>query len=109
MARRVITYPSPDDLIGAIVTNIQPAGFFVPTPFAAGVGTKLLIRIILELEGEAADPPAAVVASIIQDAHTLSTKSMGMSVKIQKPTPAQGAGISEIFDATPDEKLGLGG
>ena len=65
------------------------------------------MRLSLEEEGEAADVPVTVVTSITQGAHTLSTMSMGMSVKILKPTRAQGAGISKLFSAMLDRKLGL--
>ena len=62
----VLSYKSRDALVDSIVINIQPAGFFVPTPFAALVGTTFLIRPILEQEGECADIPATVVTSITQ-------------------------------------------
>ncbi len=107
--RLVVTYASRDALIDSIVTNIQPAGLFVPTPFVANVGTHFLLRVNLAQEGEAADIPAIVVTSITQGAHTLSTMGMGMGIKILKPTPAQGAGISKIFASTLDVDLGLVG
>lgn len=44
------------------------------------------MRVSLVQEGETADIPASVVTSITQGAHTLSAMSMGMSVKILKPT-----------------------
>ena len=107
--RLVVAYKNREHLIESIVSNIQPAGFFVPTPFAAEVGTTFLVRLSLEEEGEVADVPIVVVTSITQGAHTLSTMSMGMSVKIQKPTRAQGAGISKLFASMLDQKLGLAG
>lgn len=106
--RLLVEYASREALLDAVVSNIQPAGFFVPTPFAAEVGTRFLIRLSLEQEGEAADVPATVVTSIVQGAHTLSTMSMGMSVKILKPSRAQGAGISKLFAGMLDRSLGLG-
>ena len=108
-SRLLISYRSRDRLLEAVVSNIQPAGFFIPTPFAAEVGETFLIRISLEEEGEVADVPAVVVTSISQGAHTLSTMSMGMSVKILKPSRTQGAGISKLFASTLDAKLGLAG
>jgi len=107
--RLLIEYKSRDHLIESIISNIQPAGFFIATPFAADVGVHFLIRASLEEEGEAADIPCTVVTSITQGAHTLSTMSMGMSVKILKPTPAQGAGISKLFGSMLDTSLGLPG
>jgi hypothetical protein len=109
LTRLVIPYRSRDALIDSIVANIRPAGFFVPTPFAAEVGTPFLVRISLDQEGECADIPATVVTSITQGAHTLSTLNMGMSLKIVKPTRAQGVGISKIFASLLDEDLGLSG
>jgi hypothetical protein len=50
-----------------------------------------------------------VSTSITQGAHTLSTLSMGMGVKILKPTRAQGQGISKLFQSFFDERLGLTG
>lgn len=105
----LISYKSRESLIDSIVSNIRPAGLFVPTPFAADVGTPFLLRVSLDQEGESADIPATVVTSITQGAHTISTLNMGMSVKILKPTRAQGAGISQIFDSRLDEDLGLVG
>ena len=107
--RLVIVYRTREHLLGSIVSNIQPAGFFIPTPFAAEVGTSFPLRLSLEEEGDAADVPATVVTSITQGAHTLSTMSMGMSVKILKPSRAQGAGISKLFASLFDAKLGLAG
>ena len=107
--RLLVEYGTRDHLIESIVSNILPVGFFVPTPFAAEVGTVFLVRISVEQEGETADVPAVVVTSITQGAHTLSTMSMGMSLKIVRPTPGQAAGISKIFGRALDAKLGLSG
>jgi Tfp pilus assembly protein PilZ len=107
--RLLVEYKSRDHLIESIISNIQPAGFFIATPFAADVGSHFLMRVSLVQEGETADIPASVVTSITQGAHTLSAMSMGMSVKILKPTPAQGAGISKLFASMRDAPLGLAG
>ncbi|MEM9177425.1 MAG: hypothetical protein AAGC67_19595 [Myxococcota bacterium] len=107
--RLVVGYRNREHLLDSIVSNLQPAGFFVPTPFAAEVGATFLMRLSLGEEGETADVPVVVATSITQGAHTLSTMSMGMSVKILRPTPAQGAGISKLFGAALDERLGLAG
>ena len=107
--RLLIEYKHREHLIESIISNIQPAGFFIATPFAADVGSHFLLRVSLVREGETADIPAAVVTSISQGAHTLSTMSMGMSVKILKPTRAQGAGISKVFGSMLDAPLGLAG
>lgn len=106
-SRLLVSYRTRDRLIDAIVENIRPAGFFVPTPFAAEVGTPFLLRVDLEREGECADVPATVVTSISQGAHTLSTMSMGMGLKIERPSRSQAAGISKLFAGTLDEALGL--
>jgi Tfp pilus assembly protein PilZ len=103
--RLIVAYRSRNVLIDSIVPNIKPAGFFVPTPFAAGVGTNLIVRVSLDKEGESADIPVTVVTSITQGAHTLSTQSMGMSVKVLKPTRGQAAGISKIFASAFDAEL----
>ena len=102
-----VVYKSREALLAAIVENIRPAGFFVPTPFAADVGTRFLLRIRLENEGETADVPAVVVTSIVESAHTLSTMSMGMGVKIDKPTKSQRAAIGRFFRGVFDRELGL--
>ena len=106
-SRLLVEFRNRDQLLDAMVDNIQPAGFFVPTPFAADVGTSFLLRLSLDREGDTADVPVRVVTSITQGAHTLSTMSMGMGVKILKPTRTQGAGISKIFDGALDQRLGL--
>jgi Tfp pilus assembly protein PilZ len=106
-SRLLVRYRSRDHLIDSILSNVRPAGFFVPTPFAAEVGTEFLVRITLEQEGDSADVPAVVVTSITQGAHTLSTLSMGMGLKILKPGRGEAAGISKLFDALLDERLGL--
>ncbi len=102
-----VEYRNREHLLESVVPNLQPAGFFVATPFAAEVGVTFLMRVSLEEEGEVADVPVVVATSIAQGAHTLSTMSMGMSVKILKPSRAQGPGISKLFAATLDEELGL--
>ncbi len=106
-SRLLVPYRSRDHLIDSIVPNVRPAGFFVPTPFAAEVGTEFVVRITLEQEGDCADVPPVVVTSITQGAHTLSTMSMGMGLKILKPARGQAAGISKLFGALLDERLGL--
>lgn len=105
----LIEYKSREHLLESIVTNLQPAGFFVATPFAAEVGVEFVARITLQHEGDTADVPAVVATSITQGAHTLSTMSMGMSLKILRPNRSQGAGISKLFGAMLDERLGLAG
>jgi len=107
--RMLVEYRNREHLLDSIVSNIQPAGFFVATPFAAEVGETFLMRVSLEEEGEVANVPAVVVTSITQGAHTLSTMSMGMSVKTLKPSRAQGSGISKLFASMLDQKLGLAG
>ncbi len=107
--RLLVEYRNREHLLESIVSNIQPAGFFVPTPFAAEIGATFLMRVALEEEGEVADVPAVVVTSITQGAHTLSTMSMGMSVKILKPSRSQAPGISKLFASALDAKLGLAG
>jgi hypothetical protein len=47
----LIEYKTREALIESVVPNIQPAGFFVPTPFAAETGTTFILRIRLEAEG----------------------------------------------------------
>ena len=105
--RLVVDYKSRDHLIESIVSNIQPAGFFVATPFAAEVGVEFLVRVTLTEEGYEADVPAIVATSITQGAHTLSTMSMGMSLKIQKPGRQYASGISKLFAGMLDARLGL--
>ncbi len=107
--RLVVSYENRDMLIDSIIDNIQPAGFFVPTPFAAAVGTRFLVRISLLFEGETADIPGVVVTSMTQGAQTLATMAMGMAVKIEKTNSTQAAGLSKIFDRTLNGRLGLVG
>jgi hypothetical protein len=93
-------------LISSIIENIKPAGFLVNTPFAAEIGTRFLVKVSLDQEGESADFPTVVVTSITQGALTLSTTSMGMSLKIEKMNPAQSASVSKIFANELDRSLG---
>jgi hypothetical protein len=78
----------------------------VNTPFAAEIGTRFLVKLFLENEGETAEFPAVVVTSITQGALTLSTTSMGMSLKIEKMNPAGSVGVSKIFANELDRSLG---
>lgn len=93
-------------MISSIIENIQPADFLVPTPFAAEVGTRFLVRVMLEREGESAEFPASVVTSIANGAHTLPTTNIGMSLKFERMTPAQAAGVSKVFAKELDPRLG---
>ena len=106
LTRLVVSYANRDALLSSIVDNINPVGLLVTTPFAAEVGTRFLIKVSLEREGEAAEFPAVVVTSITRGALTLSTSNFGMSLKIEKMNPAQSAGVSKIFDRELDKKLG---
>ncbi len=106
LTRLVVSYPSRLALIDSIIENIQPAGILVSTPFAAVVGTRFLLRISLEHEGESAEFPAIVVTSIAHGFHTLATTDMGMSLKIERTNEAQSAGLSKIFAHELDVKLG---
>ena len=105
-----MTYPRREWLLEALIENIQPAGFFVATPFAALTGTEFIVRIMLEEEGECADVPATVVTSMVQGTHTLSTMSMGMGLKIERRlTRGQATGIAKLFGGALDEKFGIAG
>ena len=103
----LIAYKTRNHLLESVIDNIQPAGFFVPTPFAADVGTHFLARVGLTDVGDVADIPTVVVTSMTQGAHTLSTTSMGMGLKILNPTRTQAVGISKIFHAFLDARLGI--
>ena len=105
--RLLIEYKSREHLLESLVSNVRPAGLFVATPFAAEVGVEFVVRISLAEEGETADVPGVVITSITQGAHTLSTMSMGMCLKIQKPGRAQASGISKLFAGRLDARLGL--
>lgn len=107
LTRLVVPYRNRAELISSIVDNIKPAGLLVCTPFAAEVGTRFLLKLSLEQEEEVAEVPAVVVTSISQGSHTLSTTSMGMSLKIEKMNSAQGAGVSTLFASELDQRLGL--
>ena len=106
VTRLIVPYINRAALISSIIENIKPAGFLVNTPFAAEIGTRFIVKVSLEQEGESADFPAVVVTSITQGALTLSTTSMGMSLKIEKMNPAQSAGLSKIFANELDRSLG---
>jgi len=106
LTRLVVPFPNRAALISSVIDNIKPVGLLVTTPFAAEVGTRFLLKVSLEREGEAAEFPATVVTSISQGALTLSTTSMGMGLKIERTNPVQGAGLSKIFAHELDEKLG---
>lgn len=103
--RLAIRYKTRDALIASIVENIQPAGFFVPTPFAAEVGTRFLVRITLAAESETGEFPCIVVTSMTQGAHTLSTASMGMGLKIERTNPTQSDDVAKLFGGALDPKL----
>ena len=107
LTRLRISYKTRRALLDAIVDSVCPAGFFAPTPFAADVGTRFLVLVQLEAEGETAEVPCVVVTSISQGAHTLSTMSMGMSLKIERPSRRQVDGISRLFAGVLDQSLGL--
>jgi hypothetical protein len=44
---------------------------------------------------------------MVEGAQTLSTMSMRMGLKIERPTPDQATGISKLFDTALDTKLGI--
>jgi len=105
ITRLAISFKRREALLDSIVENIQPAGFFVRTPFAAAVGTRFLVRLSLEAEGEAGEFPCVVVTSLTQGAHTLSTASMGMGLKIERTSPTQSEAVSMLFDGALDQCL----
>lgn len=104
--RLVVSYAPRKALVESVIENIQPAGLLVPTPFAAEVGTRFLLRISLDREGEFAELPVIVVTSIAPGAHTLTTTNMGMSVKMEKMSAEQGAAVSKLFAHELDLKFG---
>ena len=107
LTRLVVAFANRAALIASIIDNIKPAGLLVRTPFAAEVGTRFLLKLSLEHEEEVAEIPATVVTSISQGSHTLSTTSMGMSLKIEKMNATQNAGVSRVFAHELDRRLGL--
>jgi Tfp pilus assembly protein PilZ len=88
----LVEYKTRDHLIESVISNVQPAGLFVPTPFAAEIGKAFLVRISIEQEGQAADVTSIVVTSTTQGADTLSTMSRGMSLKFCGRTGPRAAG-----------------
>ncbi len=107
LTRLLVRFPNRAALVAAIVENIRPAGLLVSTPFAAEVGTRFLLKLALDHERESAEFPVVVATSIVDSAHTLSTTSMGMSLKIDRMNAAQSAGVSKLFANELDEALGL--
>jgi hypothetical protein len=105
--RLLVTYASRKSLVDSVIDNIHPAGFFVPTPFAAETGSEFVARVFVEEESEMAEVPVSVATSIVQGAHTLSTMNMGMGLKVERLTRAQAASVSKIFDRALDEILGI--
>lgn len=58
----LVGYKTRDHLIESVVSNIEPAGLCVSTPFAAEIAKSFLVRISIEQEGEAADVTSIVVS-----------------------------------------------
>jgi len=105
--RMLAVFESRNALRDAMVTNISAGGLFLATPFAAEVGTSLIVSVRLERSGETVDIPCTVVTSIGQGAHTLATIEMGMGLKFDRLSEAQAAVVSEIFEGALDDKLKL--
>ena len=67
------------------------------TPFAADVGTELLLRICVKTEDDLIELPVEVVASNVD--RDLTTRSLGMSVKFRCLSPEQRAFVRELLEA----------
>ncbi len=95
----------------ARIRDLSQGGIFVATPFAAELGTELVLRISIESTGDVIELPAVVVTNNVEDGFT--TGNLGMGLRFRTLSPEQKARIHQLQmqaldelgrEARPDER-----
>ena len=81
-----VEFGSVDHFRDAYIRDLSRGGVFVATPFAAEIGTELVLRIRLASSERSYEMPGVVVTNNVGDGFT--TRSLGMGVHF-RPTNAQ--------------------
>ncbi len=76
-----VDFRSEQSLHRAVIRNLSRGGVFVATPFAAEVGTTLILLLQIQDTGESVEVPGVVVTNNVADG--FSTARMGMGVRFE--------------------------
>jgi len=94
--RMIAEFQNPEHLKQAVVRNISRGGLFLNTPFAAELGTQLVLKVKISETGDLAEIPCEVVSANV-DAD-LSHSKVGMGLKFKSLSPAQKGDLKKLFE-----------
>jgi len=101
--RMRVEFKSAEHFRDATVKNLSRGGVFVATPFAAEVGTELILRIHIQATGEDLEVPGVVVSNNIGENQTAST--LGMGVRFGDLTDEQGASLDTLYEQARQQQV----
>jgi len=93
--RMLAEFENFEHLREAVIENVSRGGVFVSTPFAAEIGTDLILRIFVEESGERVDIPCEVVSNNVGNDFT--TEVLGMGLKFKGLTSDQLQAVRNMF------------
>jgi uncharacterized protein (TIGR02266 family) len=94
--RMRVEFKSAEHFRDATIKNLSRGGVFVATPFAAEVGTELILRIHIRATGEDLEVPGVVVSNNIADDQT--TSNLGMGVRFGNLSDEQRASLDALYE-----------
>ena len=94
--RMRVEFKSAEHFRDATIQNLSRGGVFVATPFAAEVGTELILRIHIQATGEDLEVPGIVVSNNIGGDQ--STSRFGMGVRFGNLTDEQRTRLDALYE-----------
>jgi uncharacterized protein (TIGR02266 family) len=94
--RMRVEFKSAEHFRDATVKNLSRGGVFVATPFAAEVGTELILRIHIRATGEDLEVPGVVVSNNLGETQTAS--NFGMGVRFENLTDEQCKSLDALYE-----------
>ncbi len=95
-ARIRVEFKSEELFRNAAIRDLSRGGVFIATPFAAEVGTELVLRIHIQSSGVDLEVPGAVVSNNVSDGY--STGVLGMGVRFGNLTEEQRSALDAVYE-----------
>lgn len=90
-----VEFTTPGRFQQATIRNLSDGGLFIGTPFAAEIGTTLVLSISIHSTGEVLDLPVEVVTNNMGDG--FSTTAFGMGVKFVALSTSQKTAVHNLM------------
>jgi uncharacterized protein (TIGR02266 family) len=90
----------------AAIRNLSRGGVFIATPFAAEVGTELVLRIHIQSSSVDLEVPGVVASNNVSDGH--STGVLGMGVRFGNLSEEQKSALDAVYRQVAEDAPELG-